>query len=129
MENDHNSDQNAIDSADNKKIDSQYQGSDSPLVDSDRDEFDFEDYSALLAQRLVEEEPPFTLGIFGRWGSGKTSLMRRIRHELTAHCAAQGYQQDAVLPVWFNAWKYDREEAIWRALLVHTLEALQNYLI
>ncbi|MCI5124822.1 MAG: hypothetical protein D3925_10165, partial [Candidatus Electrothrix sp. AR5] len=30
-----------------------------------------------VARIALEAEPPFTLGITGKWGSGKTSVMRR----------------------------------------------------
>ncbi len=30
-----------------------------------------------VARMALEVEPPFTLGVTGKWGSGKTSVMRR----------------------------------------------------
>ncbi|HAC62850.1 MAG TPA: hypothetical protein DCF68_04765 [Cyanothece sp. UBA12306] len=53
-------------------------------------------------------KPPFTIGIFGEWGCGKTSLMKMIQDRL---------KNDQVKTVWFNAWKYDRKEVIWNALI------------
>jgi KAP family P-loop domain len=51
---------------------------------------------------------PLTIGVFGGWGSGKTSVMKMAEELLAA---------DGVKTVWFNAWKYDGKEAIWNALL------------
>jgi hypothetical protein len=50
---------------------------------------------------------PLTIGVFGGWGSGKTSLMRMVEAKL----------RPEVKTVWFNAWKYDGKEVIWNALI------------
>ncbi len=94
-----------------------------PVAKGKADEFRFSDYAEPLAYRLIQEEAPFTLGIFGRWGSGKTTLMRRIEEEIE-----RNQPKETVLSIWFNAWKYDREEALWRALLIRTVDALEHYL-
>ena len=31
----------------------------------------------LVARMALEVQPPFTLGVIGKWGSGKTSVLRR----------------------------------------------------
>jgi hypothetical protein len=54
------------------------------------------------------ETRPASIGIFGGWGSGKTSLMKMVQAKL---------QAEGVKTVWFNAWKYDRKEAIWNAFI------------
>lgn len=53
-------------------------------------------------------EPPFTIGIFGEWGCGKTTLMKMLQERL---------KNNQVKTVWFNAWKYDGKEVIWNALI------------
>jgi KAP family P-loop domain len=60
---------------------------------------------------VIKDPPrlPFTLGIFGEWGSGKTTLMEMIRRRLE--------NDGRVKAVWFNAWKYDSKEVIWNALI------------
>ena len=59
---------------------------------------------------MISDTPraPFTIGVFGEWGFGKTTLMQMVRDRL---------KQDGVKTVWFNAWKYDGKEVIWNALL------------
>src|SRR5205814_1871326 len=60
--------------------------------------------------------PQFAIGIFGDWGSGKTTLMRAIERELQKH-------RDVVC-VWFNAWRYEREPD----LIVPMLDTLREQL-
>ncbi len=50
----------------------------------EKDRFGFRDYARVLERRARQAEPPFTIGIFGRWGSGKTSLMRLMESILEA---------------------------------------------
>lgn len=87
---------------------------------ADRDALDFFPYVATLAGVIGSPKTgtPLTLGVFGSWGAGKTSLLKMIRKELPETC----------LPVWFDAWKYDREEALWRALLLRVLGDLAEEL-
>jgi hypothetical protein len=60
---------------------------------------------------VIKDPPrlPFTLGVFGEWGSGKTTLMEMIMRRLQGDARAK--------TVWFNAWKYDSKEVIWNALI------------
>jgi predicted KAP-like P-loop ATPase len=52
---------------------------------SDRDALDFEPYVATLADIIKSPSTltPLTIGVFGTWGPGKTSLMRMVRNKLT----------------------------------------------
>ena len=62
----------------------------------------------ILVSVVRATPPPFTIGIFGAWGSGKTTLMTLMRARL---------EEQGTRCVWFNAWKYDRKEVIWNALI------------
>lgn len=55
-----------------------------------------------------EIETPFTLVINGKWGSGKTSLMRTIKKSLDN--SSQKTIDKKVKTVWFNAWKYSDQD-------------------
>jgi CheY-like chemotaxis protein len=50
------------------------------------------------------DRTPFTVGIKGNWGAGKSSLMRRLERRLDAH--------EAVVSVWFNAWTAERGDTL-----------------
>jgi hypothetical protein len=62
----------------------------------------FETYAQVLATAAADTKGPFTIGVFGEWGTGKTSLLRLIKRQLD--------QNPQVVTVWFNAWRYDKEE-------------------
>ena len=57
----------------------------------------------------------FAVGIFGGWGSGKTTLMQAVRRRLEAMTACT---------VWFNAWRYEKDPH----LIVPLLDVLQDAL-
>ncbi len=52
---------------------------DEPTLD---DALDFDKYSANLANVIRNSTPRFTIGIFGGWGTGKTTLMKMIEASL-----------------------------------------------
>ncbi|MCP4165243.1 MAG: hypothetical protein GY759_05030, partial [Chloroflexi bacterium] len=84
---------------------------------TDDDHF-FSDYRPALLDIVTSAQTPLTVGIFGPWGSGKTSLLRMLEKDI----ADKGTQP--LRTVWFTAWKYDRHEALWRALILRVLDAL-----
>ncbi|HEY7080520.1 MAG TPA: tetratricopeptide repeat protein [Nitrososphaeraceae archaeon] len=65
---------------------------------------DFESYCQTLLNIVKDSEPNFSVGIYGEWGTGKTSLMRLIEDKL--RCNSNG----VILTVWFNPWRYEREK-------------------
>lgn len=66
------------------------------------DGLDFNIYAEILGDAALDSSP-LTIGVFGEWGSGKTSLMRMIENHLK-----KKKWQDLVV-VWFNAWRYEQE--------------------
>jgi len=68
-----------------------------------------------LAEIIMESSPQFAIGIFGGWGSGKTTLMRAIEERLDS---------SRVVSVQFSAWRYEKEEHLIVPLLDTIREAL-----
>ena len=60
----------------------------------------FSTYAEVLSSAALGTTEPFTIGIFGAWGTGKTSLMRMIEGNLSSN--------PEVVTVWFNAWRFER---------------------
>lgn len=83
------------------------------------DALGFDPYINSLSELITESEgiTPFTIGIFGSWGMGKTSLMLMLKNKLES-----GHN---VTTVWFNAWKFDDEKQIWTALIQTILNQLE----
>ena len=79
--------------------------------------FNFPTLADILTEHLQKQRiGAFVLGLHGPWGSGKTTLMRAIEARLPANA----------IVVNFNAWKYQGREALWRALILHVLQALRG---
>lgn len=80
------------------------------------DGFGYDDYANTILGMIADPHfpSPFTFGIFGEWGSGKTSLMHMIE-------ALLGTYPDKLVPVWFNPWRYEKE----KHLIVPFLKTIQ----
>ena len=85
-----------------------------------RDCLGYTSYVKVLANICTHKDlAPLTLGIFGPWGSGKTSLMQMLQNRI-----AKAGETDApkTKTLWFNAWRYEgREEA--QSALIHAILA------
>lgn len=70
------------------------------------DFFGYDQYQRTIIDMIIQKEfpTPLTFGIFGEWGSGKTSLMRMIEKELREKYLG------IALPVWFNPWRFEKEK-------------------
>ena len=103
---------------------------DAPLPDRKTADFHFDDFAATLARLIAspQTETPLAIGINGAWGSGKTSLLLRVKNMLDkpkgldgkgAHRFAEGEEQDfrACRTVWFDAWKYNDDKELLVALV------------
>lgn len=73
---------------------------------------------SLTSVCTAREIAPVAMGVFGSWGSGKTSLMRMMEKAL----------EDAprVRTVWFNAWQYDGKEELQSALIAAILARVEE---
>jgi len=69
----------------------------------------FQEPVSRLAKLITNVETPFTLGICGRWGSGKTSFMMLLQALLCNEYSRKTF--------WFNAWEYENETSLLLPLL------------
>jgi photosystem II stability/assembly factor-like uncharacterized protein len=84
--------------------------SDRPLREGDRDVLDFRSIADGLSRflRNPRTQPPLTIAVTGKWGTGKSSLMLMLQRDLDKH---------RFRTVWFNAWHHQREESLLASLL------------
>lgn len=82
-------------------------------------EFGFSAYARAISDLIAnkENETPLVVGIFGSWGSGKTTLMEAVKgnFENDTYTDTEIYRKCKT--VWFQAWKYKDEDAILAALI------------
>lgn len=85
-----------------------------------------------IGRAIATCDPPQVFGVHGDWGLGKTSFLRQIQWYVTADCPQQ-FKEEAkkttapgsnvenfektVQAVWFDAWRYQQEDAPVVALL------------
>ncbi len=86
--------------------------SDRPLVAGDPDPLNLNNISSGLARFIANRntDPPLTIAVTGEWGTGKSSLMNLLYHDL---------KQRHFQPVWFNAWHHQKGEQLLASLYAH----------
>ena len=84
--------------------------SDRPIRKGDPDPLGLTSVALGLSRfiRNSRTEPPLTVAITGKWGTGKSSLMNLLQDDLREY----GFR-----PIWFNAWHHQKEEHLLASLL------------
>jgi hypothetical protein len=78
----------------------------------------FKQYAHALKGIIEDSDAQFAVGIFGKWGSGKTTLMRHIESVL---------DRERTIPIQFVAWRYEKEEHLIIPLLDTLREGLTRW--
>ncbi len=75
---------------------------------ADQDLIGHKDYCDGLVEMIksVKSRGSFTIGVYGQWGSGKTSMLKQIKKALDD--IKPGEQP--IVTVWFNPWQFVAEE-------------------
>ena len=95
-----------------------------------QDLFDRKSLVEEVGEAIANCTPPQVFGIHGDWGLGKTSFLHQVQWYLTGRCpqqseeetgkadqSAKGKHKNTVQAVWFDAWRYQYEDAPVVALL------------
>ena len=84
----------------------------------------FDKYVDTLSKMVTDKDfkTPFCIGIFGKWGSGKTSFMHLLEKKLST-----GSAEPYPIPVWFNPWRYEKEEHLIIPFLKTIEHAIKRY--
>ncbi|GLY07099.1 hypothetical protein Acsp01_74780 [Actinoplanes sp. NBRC 101535] len=82
---------------------------DNPVTGCEGDQFGFGAHSRVLCDAVqATVHLPLTVGVFGPWGTGKSSFLNICRETL---------DRRDIPTIAFNPWKYDEKEAVWHALI------------
>jgi hypothetical protein len=92
--------------------------SDTPLAHPEDDLLGVAPSAKILAGRLAAVQPPFTAGVYGEWGSGKTTFVSFVAEYLERLAPPLPSGGASTLFVPFSAWQYKTADEIWRALIL-----------
>ncbi len=92
---------------------------DEPLWGDEEDTLGIDPFAEVIAKSVIGTQGPFTIGAYGGWGVGKTTLLRQ------AKAKAEKIAPNSVF-VWFNAWQYEREEHPLMPLLASILREIED---
>ena len=76
---------------------------------ADQDRIGYQVYIEALAEMIhtVKSKGSFTIGVYGQWGHGKTSMLRQIKKMLDDEPQKKARR---VLTIWFNPWQFSSDE-------------------
>ena len=95
---------------------SSQRGPDAPLTNPTDDLLDVNQHAEALAHYIrAQEKLPFTVGIFGQWGEGKTTMVNFLKYHLGKLKEAES---KPLIFVPFSAWRFTTSEKLWRGLIL-----------
>ena len=60
----------------------------------------YDEYVETISKVITHSNPPYTVGIFGTWGTGKSSVMKNVQNKIKDKCDY----------IEFNAWQFEQED-------------------
>lgn len=74
-------------------------------------------------------EPPLAIALLGKWGSGKSFFMRKLKEDiqLLSKTNPQKGFCEAIAHIHFNAWSY-MDANLWASIVTRIFEALDEYI-
>ncbi|RWL85665.1 MAG: hypothetical protein EOR67_21590 [Mesorhizobium sp.] len=101
---------------------------DKELEDRSADAFGHQDYADALRD-LIEastNRPPFSVGLLGPWGTGKSSIKALYRRDLGSDKTGTvgNRRSDRIHVITFNAWRFGGEQDLRRSLLRESFKQL-----
>lgn len=91
---------------------------DQALQNSENDEFGHGDYAELLEKIVYDQPTPFNIGIFGKWGVGKSTIVNLLKERLKGDIA-----KNKIKFLEIRVWKYE-ENSLRRKFIVKIAEGL-----
>jgi len=96
-----------------------------------KDEIGFEPYVKALSKMIVHKntQTPLVVGLYGPWGTGKTSFMMQVDAEVKKTALGNignKKSKDVNRSIFFEAWQYQNTKNLSGALLFDILKELEN---
>ncbi len=100
-------------------------------IETSEDLLGYRFHAKLLKEIVLDKSMlPTSIGIFGNWGYGKSSLMllleKEINEEIAMHVAEGNTPR--ILQVRFNGWQYESYETTTYSLIQVLLDSVEKYL-
>ena len=95
--------------------------SDLPLVRPDQDLLGIARHAEVLANTVRTVSTPFTIGVYGEWGAGKTTFVNFVRYYLNQQATPA---ESAPAFVHFEGWQHRTADELWRALMIDIARAV-----
>lgn len=104
-----------------KNMDEIY-SADSPISNPHLDEFNRKEFSERIAQTIAarKETDSLVVGIYGKWGEGKTTVLNFIDSELKRHVN--------IVTIFFNPWMFPSETELFTAFYTELAKGLEKSL-
>lgn len=105
--------------------------SDNPLNennDSLNTKSDINAFAKLIA--FKDLKPPLAIGLFGKWGSGKSTFMDNLKNRIEGLSEEKNTERifhERIAHIKFNAWHYS-DSNLWANLMIQIFEKLNEFL-
>jgi len=83
-------------------------------LNGDKDLLETKRYAHTLKETILSAKTPFTIGLFGEWGSGKSSIVNTVQDELKNHTL------EKIKFIKYDAWKYANDS--FRRMFLKTVQ-------
>lgn len=86
---------------------------------------DVEAFARVIAASSFQ--PPLAIALFGKWGSGKSFFMHKLKEDVNTLSNRNGLYCAGVAQIHFNAWSY-MDANLWASIVTKIFEELNAYI-
>lgn len=72
-------------------------------------------------------EPPLAIALFGKWGSGKSFFMKKLKNRIVDLSENNNSYCEGIVQIHFNAWSY-MDSNLWASIVTRIFEELNIYI-
>ncbi|EKD70310.1 MAG: KAP family P-loop protein [uncultured bacterium] len=100
---------------------------DRPILSSEQDRLNRSQFAKYLARSLLDHHDPESLvvGLYGGWGSGKTSVLNLVLEELN-FAASNMLDEDKPIILYFSPWSYSGQDQLIYSFFRRLSSTLRN---